>query len=300
MGSIVDRLSKRQLITPPSFIKSNVHYEVVMGSSAYGVSSNDSDLDIYGFCIPPKVIIFPHLAGEIMGFGKQIKRFEQYQQHHIKDPSNEKEYDLTIYSIVKYFQLCMDNNPNMIDSLFVPRRCILHSTQVGEFVRENRKSFLHKGSWFKFKGYAYSQVHKMNIKNPEEGSTRYEMVQKYGYDLKFAYHVVRLLNEIEQILTEQDLDLERNREQLKSIRRGEWKKEQVISYFESKEKELESLYTKSNLQYSPNEQKIKDILLKCLEMHYGSLDGAIKQDISVSNLLNDMEKYINSLKNKYC
>ena len=297
MGSIIDRLCKQQLINPPSFLKNNVHYEVVMGSVAYGVSSDTSDLDIYGFCIPPKHIIFPHLNGEIFGFGTQTERFEQYQQHHVKDSSARKEYDLTIYNIVKYFQLCMQNNPNMIDSLFIPRRCILHSTQVGEHVRENRKLFLHRGSWHKFKGYSYSQVHKMKIKNPEPGSTRFEMVQKYGFDCKFAYHVVRLLNEVEQILTEHDLDLQRNREQLKSIRNGEWTEEQIIKYFEDKEKQLEKVYSESSLQYGPDENKIKNILLECLEMHYGSIENikpTNKDDIN--KMLNQVEILCNQIR----
>lgn len=118
----------------------------------------------------------------------------------------------------------MQNNPNMIDVLFVPRRCILYSTQVGEMIRSNRKMFLHKGSWHKFKGYAYSQLSKAENSIPAEGTKRREDYDKYGYSLKFAYHVIRLLDEIDQILTEGDLDLTRNKEQLKSIRRGEWKK----------------------------------------------------------------------------
>jgi len=296
MGSIIDTLASKQLVTPPGFLRANVQYEVLMGSVAYGVSTDTSDMDVYGFCIPPKNIVFPHLNGEIMGFGKQHERFEQWQQHHIKDISAKKEYDFSIYSIVKYFQLCMQNNPNMIDSLFVPRRCILHSTAVGELVRENRKLFLHKGAWHKFKGYAYSQVHKMKTKSPEEDSTRYEMVQKYGYDLKFAYHVVRLLNEIEQILIEHDLDLERNREQLKSIRRGEWTQEQIINYFETREKELEGLYTSSTLQHSPDEEKIKGLMLQCLEHHYGSLSDAIKTDITVNAVLDEMQAYIDKIR----
>ncbi len=267
-----------------------------MGSVAYGVSSDTSDLDIYGFCIPPKYIIFPHLNGEIFGFGKQHKRFEQWQKHHVKDLSNGKEYDFSIYSIVKYFHLCMENNPNMIDSLFVPLRCIIHSTQVGEHIREHRKDFLHKGSWYKFKGYAYSQIHKMKIKKPDKESNRYEMVKKYGYDLKFAYHVVRLLNEVEQILVEKDLDIQRNREQLKSIRKGNWTQKQIIEYFEDKEKSLEELYTKSDLPYSPDEEKIKSILLECLEMHYGSLDNAIQTNISIDKILNDMSTYIENIR----
>jgi hypothetical protein len=167
---------------------------------------------------------------------------------------------------------------------------------VGEHVRENRKLFLHKGSWFKFKGYAYSQLHKMNIKHPEEDSTRYEMVQKFGYDLKFAYHIVRLLNEIEQILIEHDLDLERNREQLKSIRRGEWNEKQIIDYFHEKEKQLEKIYSESTLQHSPDEEKIKSLLINCLEMHYGSLSDAIKINVSVEKILDSMEQSIQKLR----
>ena len=295
MGSLVDNLIKREMVTPPPFIKNTVQYEVLMGSVAYGVKSKDSDYDVYGFCIPPKHIIFPHLNGEILGFGRQNKRFDQWQQQHIKETNNKLQYDITIYNIVRYFHLCMENNPNIIDSLFVPRRCVLHSTQVGNLVRENRKLFLHKGAWFKFKGYAYSQVHKMKSKDPAPDSNRYEMIEKFGYDVKFAYHVVRLLNEIEQILIENDLDLERNNEQLKSIRRGEWTEDQIVEYFEKKEKELEPLYTNSKLQHSPDEDKIKALLLECLEMHYGSLDNAINKNISVEKIIFDMSNYLDKL-----
>lgn len=171
MGSIFQSLQKKELLGPhPRFLETSIQYEVTMGSFAYGVSDDTSDMDIYGFCIPPKDYIFPHLRGEIRGFGKPGPSFDQFQRHHIYDPSARggrgREYDLTMYSIIKYFRLCMENNPNMIDSLFVPRRCVLFSTQVGELVRENRYSFLHKGSWHKFKGYAFSQIHKMRTKNP--------------------------------------------------------------------------------------------------------------------------------------
>ena len=67
-----------------------------------------------------------------------------------------RSHDLTIYSIVKFFQLAMENNPNIVDSLFTPATCVLHCTAVGTLVRERRRLFLHKGCWPKFKGYAYA------------------------------------------------------------------------------------------------------------------------------------------------
>jgi hypothetical protein len=68
------------------------------------VGTKDSDHDTYGFCVPPKTHIFPHLAGYINGFGTAPPKFEQYQELGIN--WNKKEYDITVYSIVKYFELC--------------------------------------------------------------------------------------------------------------------------------------------------------------------------------------------------
>jgi uncharacterized protein len=270
---LLQKLKAKELINCEDWLVDNIHYLTIMGSVAYGVSSDSSDEDIYGFCIPKKDMIFPHLKGEIQGFGRQTPRFEVWQQHHIEDKDARKEYDFAIYSIVKYFQLCMECNPNMIDSLFTPRRCIIHTTQVGEMVRENRNLFIHKGAWIKFKNYAYSQMHKMDIKDPK--GERKEMIDKYGFDLKFAYHVVRLLGEVEMLLMEGTLDLERNREQLKAIRRGEWTIDQIKDHFTIKEKQLEKLYIESKLPISADEGKIKELLLNCLEHHFGTLDKVV-------------------------
>lgn len=289
---ILDNLYKQNCIHPPKWMIANTAYMTIMGSQAYGVSADDSDLDVYGFCLPPKDLVFPHLAGEIPGFGRQIQRFEQWSEHHIKDPNKKVEYDFVVYSIIKYFQLCMENNPNMIDSLFTPRNCVIHSTNISEVVRENRRMFLHKGCWHKFKGYAYAQMSKIRNKVNASNEKRAASIAEHGYDLKFAYHIVRLLNEVEQILVEGDLDLQRNREQLKDIRRGEWTIEQVESYFENKEKILETTYANSKIPHSPDELAIKKLLMNCLEEHYGDLSNAVKMDINVDSLARDIRSVL--------
>lgn len=294
---LLNRMQKLNLVHPPKWLPDNVVMLTVMGSQAYGVSADDSDLDVYGVCIPPKELIFPHLGGEIPGFGRQIQRFESWQEHHVIDPDKKVEYDFAVFGIVKYFQLCMENNPNMIDSLFVPRNCVLASTPIGELIRENRREFLHKGAWHKFKGYAYAQMSKIRHKQNASNEKRSQSIEKFGYDIKFAYHCVRLMNEVEQILVEQDLDLQRNREQLKSIRRGEWKLDELEAYFTNKEHALETAYANSQLPHVPDEDKIKTILLRCLEMHYGSLDSAVKLSLPIDNLLNELQTVIDRYKN---
>lgn len=266
--NLIQKLEGEQLITPPKWLAGNVHYLTIMGSYAYGVSNNQSDTDVYGFCMPPINMIFPHLDGEISGFGRQKKRFDQYQQYHIL--TEKRQYDITAYSIIKYFQLTMENNPNMIDSLFTPPHAVLTQTAIGQMVREKRDLFLHRGSWHKFKGYAYSQLSKMTNKKNRTGK-RLEIIEKHGYDIKFAYHLVRLLLEAEEILTEHTLTLDRNKEQLKAIRAGEWDEGRVRDFFHDKEKELEIVYNQSTLRVKPDEAAIKELLLKCIEQHYGSL-----------------------------
>lgn len=275
MASTVKFLVDRGLIKPPKYVE-NPHYEVVVGSVMYGVSDDLSDMDINGFCIPPREVIFPHLAGEIEGFSRQRKRFEQFQQHGIHEESTDRIYDVTVYSIVKFFMLAMEDNPNILECLFAPDNVILHITSVGNMVRDKRRSFLHKGCWPKFKGYAYSQLHKARSKSPEEGSKRSEIRKRYGMDTKFLYHVVRLLYEAEMILGEGDLDLQRNREHLKSIKRGEVSQEEIEQWAANKEKYLEELYQSSKLPWGPPENDLKKLLLDCLEHHYGSLAECVK------------------------
>lgn len=290
------KLAEKKLINPPRWILDNSMYLTIMGSVAYGVSADTSDMDVYGFCIPPKDHIFPHLRGEILGFGTPGERFEYWQQHHIRDSDSRKEYDIAIYSIVKYFNLCLENNPNMIDSLFTPRRCVIHSTPVSEHVRENRRIFLHKGAFHKFRGYSFAQMTKIRNKTNSSNEKRKATIDNYGFDLKFAYHVVRLALEAEQILMHYDLDLERDREILKSIRRGEWSLEQLESWFQEKEKALETLYVNSRIPDAPDENGVKKILMECLESHYGRISKEVIVQDSGDNLIKDLEKIIQKYK----
>jgi len=292
MSSRVQLMKQKGLISPPKWLPQNIHYECITGSVSYAVSSDTSDMDIVGFCIPPKDDIFPHLRGEIPGFGTQHKRFDVWQEHHIMDNEARQEYDFSIYSIVKFFHLAMENNPNMVDILFTPQRCVLYCSAVAQIVRDNRKLFLTKNSYHKMRGYSYAQLHKIGTKSNSSNPKRQASIQEHGYDVKFGYHVIRLLLESEQILMEHDLDIERNAEILKAVRRGEWREEKLRGWFDEKEKHLEELYTKSTLRHSPDEEAIKDILMNCLEQHYGSLDQAVKREVPVERMIAELKSVI--------
>ena len=113
-----------------------------------------------------------------------------------------------------------------------------------------------------------------------------------SYSTKFAYHVIRLVLQAEQILLEHDLNIEQNAEILKSVRRGEWSEQKLRSWFDEKEKHLEELYTKSTLRHKPDEEAIKDLLMNCLEQHYGSLDSAVKREVPIDRMIAELKEVI--------
>lgn len=100
-------------------------------------------------------------------------------------------------------------------------------------------------------------------------------VKNNSFDTKFAYHLVRLMYEVEEILTTGDLHLDKNSETLKAIRRGEWSKERIVKFFEQKEHALNEAYEESVLPYGPDEIALKKVLIQCLEHYFGSLEKCI-------------------------
>ena len=289
MTSTIKRLAKLELIRTPSWLPDAMMFEAMGGSVAYGCNDSYSDMDIVGFCMPPKHMLFPHLAGHIDGFGSRPNRFDEFQKHHIADKSTGRNYDLVVYSIVRFFHLCLDNNPNMVDALFIPRRCVIHSTQVYEYIRENRRRFLHGGSWPRFRGYAHSQLAKIKSGTNKSNSKRHGLIEKFGYDTKFAYHIVRLMMECEQILTTGDLILDRDKELYKTVRRGDWSIDELIQWFADQETRLADLHAKSTLPYKADEGEIRDILRTAIEMHYGDLSNVIpSRGSSMEQMLDDL------------
>jgi len=129
---LLDDLREKKILRPcPSFVVDNCVYLTLVGSVSYGCADTNkeegqSDYDLLGVGIPTKQLLCPHLAGEIEGFGTPAPRFgqngnNQEQQHHLLDPSARggkgRQYDVTIYSIVKFFEECRLSNPNLIDSI---------------------------------------------------------------------------------------------------------------------------------------------------------------------------------------
>lgn len=276
---VQDLFNKRLLPDCPKWLPDNTQFVCLTGSVSYGVSSDTSDMDLVGWAIPRKEQVFPHLKGYVHGLGKPFESYTHYRRDHIFDQTamrgKGREYDLCIYSIVRYFHFLYNGNANLIDTLYVDQQDILHSTKIADLVRTEREIFISKAFFKQIKSYAYSQLHKMRSKNPI--GKRKKLREEFGFDRKFGENIVRLMSQLEQLMIDGHLELKEKsrREHLKAIRNGEVSEEDIIKWASQKELELEKLYNNSNIRNTPNMDEVKQLLLHCLESHYGTIENCV-------------------------
>jgi predicted nucleotidyltransferase len=98
--------------------------------------------------------------------------------------------------------------------------------------------------------------------------TRSALEEKYGYDTKHAYHLVRLIRMCQEVLTTGKVIVKRpDREELLAIRNGAWTYEQLMEFAEREEVELNLLYNSTNvLPKIPNKEKLDQLCIKLVEM----------------------------------
>lgn len=121
-------------------------YEYIRGSVAYGTAFDNmenvqSDIDTSGVFFAPQ--------NELLGFNSNYTE-------RIADEKNDNVW----FEIGKWFELLCNSNPNIIESLWIPQRCILFENDIIKEIKENRNMFLSKKVYETFGGYAKSQIKK--------------------------------------------------------------------------------------------------------------------------------------------
>lgn len=146
-------------------------FEVIAGSKAYGLDLPTSDTDIRG--------IYLQSNDSLLGFG--------YKEQ-IADKTN----DIVYYELNRFIRLLIQNNPNIIENLFVPRDKILKNDFRMYPLYENRHKFLSKKIKRTFGGYAISQIKKARglnkkIVNPMEEERKTPLDFCYVFEKEDGY-----------------------------------------------------------------------------------------------------------------
>lgn len=247
MNSLVSSLSKQKLLQAPEFLSRCMQFEVSMGSRAFGTAGAGSDWDVYGFCIPP-------------ADATEFEEFTALDQCLAIQGGN-RQYDFKIWSLDKFVARLIIGKSQTVETLFTADANVLFMTPAAELLRSHRQLFLHQGTAREFRRFAKQQLDDLVERRRQDGK-RKEYIALYGYDVKAAYHVVRLMTEAEQLLAHGTLQLGRHPETLMSIRAGRWKLEQVVAAFKRSDERLTELATRTKLPAQANAGAVAELLLQ--------------------------------------
>lgn len=297
------------------------------GSHLYGTNTEDSDEDYAGIFLPP--------PDYLLGL-KRVEEIDLSMKDKLPNGKNSPNaIDFKVYSLQKFAKLALDNNPNILEMLFVNNDNIDYIDPIGRKLLSLKYAFLSKNIKHRFLGYAISQKHKMVIKldnyeklfeakrkldncqdekfllellpNPlfvkrkdliriadinvpatatikktkkiieqrlSKFGSRKELVSKYGFDTKFASHLIRLLLEGKELLKTGNLVLPlQYADLLKSIRYGKYELNELLELSEELEKGIEELYESSKLPTKPNYKMVEQFVI---DVHLSHIIGGVK------------------------
>lgn len=136
-------------------------FEGVTGSRLYGTATPESDYDSRGVCIPPLEVLL-----------------DPFMKFNVKDSFDGE--DRSIYDLGNFLKLCCDNNPNILEMLFIPNSFVMYKTKTWDKIISNRNLFLSKNIKHRFVGYAISQLKALQrhrewyLDSPDHEPTRAE------------------------------------------------------------------------------------------------------------------------------
>jgi hypothetical protein len=136
--------------------KENLILKVRVGSHLFGTNTPESDLDYEGIFMPDKSLVF--------GFGRCREVDLGITS---KDETGRNTSDAVDYKIREYrdfYLLALENNPNIMNILFANDENVMFQGWYGASLRAKKMLFPHAACIRRFKGYAMSQLKKMDVK----------------------------------------------------------------------------------------------------------------------------------------
>ncbi|WP_304455273.1 DNA polymerase beta superfamily protein [Nocardiopsis sp. YSL2] len=217
-----------------------------VGSGVHGLAvDGHNDRDEMGLCIePPEYVI-------------GLRRFEQYVHRSRPDHarSGPGDLDLTVYSLRKWTRLALEGNPTVLLPLFVPDHEVVTVTAIGHDLRARRARLLSRRTGHRFLGYLRAQRERMEGVRGGRHTNRPELVERYGFDTKYAYHMVRLGLQGVELLETGAITLpvpDPDRSWLLALRRGEHTREEALERARALEERLIRLCRTSGLPEEPD------------------------------------------------
>ena len=222
-----------------------------VGSTVHGTSvAGTDDRDEMAVCIEPpaKVVGLHHF--ETMVYRTQPEGVR----------SGPGDLDLVVHTLRKFSRLAAKGNPSILLPLYVPSSAFVGKPHFyGHELRRVRSIFLSKQVGKSFLGYLIAQKERLMGDRGQMRVTRTELIEKYGFDTKYAGHIIRLAHQGIELMTTGHLTLPMKREQAEevlSVRTGGFTFQQTLTRAGDLERELRDSLDTDLLPEHPDEKAI--------------------------------------------
>jgi len=215
---------------PDSELYKFVAYRCVVGSRAYGLATETSDVDRRGFYLPPADIEW-----SLAGVPEQLEN------------DNEEVY----WEVEKFLRLALKANPNALECLYSP--LVEFSSLIAEELLAIRDIFLSQHVHRTYNAYVLSQFKKLEQDLRNQGEFRW----------KHVMHLIRLLLSGIAVLRDGfvPLRVERYRGRL-AIRAGETSWAEVEKWRLALHRELDEALAATALPEHPDYQRANEFLIR--------------------------------------
>jgi predicted nucleotidyltransferase len=223
------------------------------GSTQHGASiAESSDTDWYGIFIPPKEKTLGIDSFEHFVFPGDVS-------HRTRANRNTDELDIALHSLQKWAGMAAKGNPTVLSFLYAQGLGAVSEEWVK--ILQARELFLCKSHYKPFIYYAQDQMERLMGLRGQKNINRDKLVDEFGYDTKYAMHIIRLLSEAKELMTDGKITYPRPEvELLKDIRRGKYKLLDIRQMGEQLNAEIITAAEHSSLPDSIDRGKISSLI----------------------------------------
>lgn len=229
---------------------------VPVGSTIHGLHLDGTDdRDEMGVCIEDLV----QVAG-FNPFEQFIYRTAAEREHKHDAPSQPGDLDLTIYSMRKFLRLAMHGNPTVLNLLFVPQSMWVSGNANGLQLQELAPLIVSRQAGKRYLGYLEAQRQRLLGERGQKRSNRPELEEKYGFDTKYAMHIVRLGYQGVELLETGKITFpmaEPTKSHIRSIRVGKVPLHDILTEAGEQERRIKDLIDTSPLREFPTTELVE-------------------------------------------
>jgi predicted nucleotidyltransferase len=213
-------------------LEPHIIYRCIVGSRAYGLETDASDIDLRGIYLAPA-----DMQWSLFGAPEQFE-----------DNATQSCY----WELQKFIVMALRANPNILECLYSP--LVEKATPIAEELLRNREHFLSQMIFQTFNGYALSQFKKIEQDLRNHGQVKW----------KHAMHLLRLLITGAATLREHRVPVrvEQHRDELLAVKQGERIWEQVDAWRLRLHRDFEQALSETKLQERPDYEVANRLLIE--------------------------------------